>query len=208
LISGCIGNIAQVYEQASPWEIEDGKIYYFLQRDKCLNIGAKYNFKGIAELAAMFAALSPNNDELGNYRDLEKVLQAYCDRVGPPIVSSYPINSKKAYRIASGEMPDAVLRGKKVINFWKNTLDPSDDYPVTIDGHIVSVWAGRRLLLRRRSDSRETAVITPKTYDKIADHCRVFAKRVKLRPNQVQSICWLTWKRVNNIRYSPQLKFW
>ncbi len=206
-MTGSQANLEAVWNKATKWERDDGIAYYGRCRSRILDIGDTFEFRGVAELCGMFAALSPNNDEAGNFRDLIKVLESWRDKAsGPPIVSSYPANSEKAWQIANGRPADVILGGKKVIAFWHNLLDPTDRFHVTIDGHMVSCWHGSRLMLRRRADNRESAVITSREYDQIADDVRALAKRKHVLPSQLQSTLWLAWKRLNRIRYSPQLK--
>ena len=205
-MTGSIDNLCLVWDKSTAWERSDGMTYYRQCRQQILTVGDCFGFVGIAELAGMFAALSPNNDEAGNFRDLTKVLAAFGKQSTPPTVSSYPVNAVKAWKIVHGIPVDEVLRGKKVIAFWHNLLDPSDRFHVTVDGHMVSCWHGSRLMLRRRVDNRESAVITSREYDVIADDVRALAKRVHVIPSQLQSTLWLTWKRIHKIRYSPQLR--
>lgn len=211
VLDGSVDNLLRVWRLATAWEREDGAEYYTQQRTNIAAVAAPYKICFSAAIGA-FAALSPNNDEAGNYRDLQRcatyVSLGATD--APPEVSTYPVNRDKALRILRGEFPDVVLRGPKTLAFYHNTLDPHDPYWVTVDGHMVSCWLGRRVLLRRRTekdDKRESAEISRGAYERIASDVRLAAKAVKVLPCRFQSTTWLVWKRINKIRFQPQLKF-
>lgn len=89
-------------------------------------------------------------------------------------------------------------KGPKTTAFYQNILQPSDLYPVTIDGHMYSIWAGKRLRMK------EVATMGF-DYETVARDFRTVAFRVFVRPNQVQAILWFTWKRIHNVVYKPQL---
>lgn len=209
---GSTGNLLKVWRASTQWERGDGLNYYAQQRNNIVAITAPYDM-GLAASIGAFAALSPNNDEAGNYRDLSRCAEYVALSTGVedlPIVSTYPANRDKAIKMLRGAFPDNVLRGPKTIAFYHNTLDPRDPYWVTIDGHMVSAWLGRRVLLRRRTDAddgRESAEINRAQYESIASDLRDAAKIVHVLPAQFQATAWIAWKRLNNIRYTPQLKF-
>ena len=192
-----------------------GEGFFSKQRGRLETIAHNRGMDAIYVIGA-FVALSPNNDEDGNYRDLLTTIDAVQRDLAPDqfSTSSWGPNKAKAIRILQKVYPFDVLGGLKVINFYLNTLDPLDPEPVTIDGHMVSVWKGRRLLLRDRrgvagKEQRKTgdsASISAKQYNIIAQDFRSVAKMLGLIPNQLQSTLWLTWKRMNNIRYDPQFR--
>lgn len=207
-MTGSPNNLWKVWEQATPMERELGSEYYHGQHNRLRAIAGNYGIPHHNVIGA-FAALSPNNDEDGNYRDLYAVITASLERMEPEEynVSTYGPNKLKAHRIISGgEHPWDVLGGRKVMNFYRNTLDPRDPQPVTVDGHMVSCWHGSRLLLRRASKAGMSAVINDKEYEHIAGDVRKVAKRAGIVSCQMQATLWLAWKRIHRIRFDPQLR--
>lgn len=201
-------NVYRVWLASTPMERSMGREFFVKQGNRLETIAHNRGMNTIYVIGA-FVALSPNNDEDGNYRDLLTTIDAVQRGLAPEqfSISSWGPNKAKAMRILQGTDPLDVLGGPKVINFYLNTLDPSDLEPVTIDGHMVSVWKGRRLLLReRRGKPEDSAKISAKEYQIIVQDFRSIAKMLGLIPNQLQSTLWLTWKRMNNIRYDPQFK--
>lgn len=153
--------------------------------------------------AAVFAALSPNNDYHGNLRDAHTLMTAA--REGKPIdsfsVSTYGNNKRKAWRIVHGEDPLELIVAKKTRSFFLNIDDPNDTQPVTIDGHMVNIWRGKREnLVGLRWRNRD--------YDAIAHDVRLLAFEHQVVPCQMQGILWLTWRRVHGIKTNGQLSFW
>lgn len=152
---------------------------------------------------AVFAALSPNNDYLGNLRDAIRVLEAVRDGRTPEQtkVSTYHPNKFKAFALAKGTPPLDVLRTPKVRNFYLNLLDPQDPSPVTVDGHLFNAWSG----VRRRLDSAAQRFNAKHYFDVAADLHHI-AVHQGLLANQVQGIVWFTWKRLHRILHSDQLE--
>lgn len=153
--------------------------------------------------AAVFAALSPNNDYHGNLRDANTLIRAA--KAGKTLddftVSTYGNNKRKAWAIVHGEAPLNLIVAKKTRNFFLNVNNPVDETPVTVDGHMVNVWRGKRenlVGLRFPAD----------LYDIVADGVRTVAAERGMIPCQVQSVIWLTWRRVHWIKPASQLEFW
>ncbi len=157
----------------------------------------------VAPVIAAFCALSPNNAESTNYRALDTCLEIVAGRLPEDAkVIAYPPNKVKALAMLRGAPIDDVLRGRKVYSFYRNTLDPSDNSYVTVDGHMLGAWAGKRFILRREAE------IKASEYAIICDHFRSAAECFKLPAPMFQAILWLTWKRKQNILWTPpQLTF-
>lgn len=196
-----IPEILSVWQRASNMDKDLGIPYYANTRAKIASSKYSCAFDRLALIGA-FVALSPNNDENGNYRDLDLMCEAVVTQ--EPLssfrITGYPRNLEKAWRILHGEYPPDVLRGPKTRAFFYNILDPNGAWNVTIDGHMFSVWHGRRYRMRE-------AKMNEKMYYQISADFRTAAKLAKLTPCQFQSVIWLTWKRIHNIRFNPQFKF-
>lgn len=216
-----INNILSVYERSTEYERSHGKIYYRTTHDRILSHIAGYGthisgYVITAERAiGAFCALSPNNDESGNYRDLVTVIAASHKRMQFEdfSVSTWAPNKLKAWRILRyGESPLKVLGGDKVRSFYRNILNPLDPVPVTIDGHCYNIYRGeRRPLVSRRKTQTGEVKISPAvdeglTYKEVARAYRSAAMSLEILPNQLQATVWHTWKRIHNILYNPQIK--
>jgi hypothetical protein len=207
-MSGSPSNILAVWAQSLPWERLDGAVYYDRQRGAITSLAHSYAYTQ-AQGVAVFAALSPNNDEAGTYRAAE-----VCMRIGrgrlpaDHPVQGYPANKTKALRILAGEPPLAVLSGPKVLAFFHNTQQPDNAEWVTVDGHMVGVWRGRRHLLRGvrgadRPDGMTGAEISKAEYAAAVEDFRTAAGEVGLSAPRFQAVLWLVWKRIHRIRYTP-----
>ena len=153
--------------------------------------------------AAVFSALSPNNDYHGNLRDANTLLTAAHrgQTLADFTVSTYGQNKRKAWRIAHGEDPLELIVAKKTRSFFLNIHNPNDPFPVTVDGHMVNVWRCKR-------ESLVGLRFPHRLYDEIANGVRELAEQNKLVPCQVQSIVWMTWRRLHGIKTTTQTEFW
>ena len=153
--------------------------------------------------AAVFSALSPNNDYHGNLRDAHALLMAahQGQSLDDFVVSTYGQNKRKAWRIAHGEDPLKLIVAKKTRSFFLNVSNPRDPVPVTVDGHMVNVWRCKR-------ESLVGLRFPHSLYDEIANGVRELAAQYKLVPCQVQSIVWMTWRRLHGIKPAAQMEFW
>lgn len=105
-------------------------------------------------------------------------------------------------RILRGESPDSVLGGHKVRSFYDNIWG-TGSRSVTVDTHAVSAALGQKVTaqdprmgkIMAGPSSREYS--TKGVYPLIADAYRRVAHKYKLRPDQVQAIVWLEWRRTH-----------
>lgn len=196
-------NLEKVFNLSQPWEQEQGSQYYQRQRQR-LAVCADAAALPVGAVIAAFAALSPNNAEKTNYMALETCIKIVSGELPETAkVISYGTNKDKALRMLRGADIDATLRGQKVYSFYRNTLDPNDDEFITVDGHMLGAWMGKRVLLRRFGE------IGKGEYRIICEHFREAARNQGVLTTTFQATCWLTWKRVNRILYAayPQLTF-
>jgi hypothetical protein len=203
-----IANIEKVFLLADTIDIEEGKVAYTRYNKMLKRIADHYDF-GFCQTAAAFVALSPNNDYMGNLRSLISIM--YGVNAKNPLeeitVSTYKQCRNRAYDFLVGNKDFlAETAGVKTRNFYFNILFPKDTRYITLDGHMCSVWAGRRYRMKEVAVSK--LIASPSRYNEIAKGFFTVAKRHKLIPNQLQAILWFTWKRINNIVFTPQLQLW
>lgn len=194
-----VENIMRVWLQSDSLDREAGRYAYSRYQYRIRIVSARYAF-GVQTGCGAFAALSPNNDEAGNFRSLEYMMRDF--REGLYLhevtgVTTYPANREKAWRILRGEPALEVLGGLKVRAFYTCLVDPEDPAAVVVDGHTYSVWCGKRLIL-------DDAACSSREYEQCASDFRVVAPLLGLRPSQLQATCWFTWRRIHRIKYQPQ----
>lgn len=188
-------NILKVLDRADEVDREEGKVAYPRYNEVLGEIAGLYGYP-LPAVIACFAALSPNNDYVGNLRSAVSVLVGH--RAGVPVqeikVSTYNHCRDRAYTYLSGVSFLDTVVGKKIRSFYLNILDPLDPEPVTIDGHAINIWRGERLPLK-------TVAHGTTRYEIVATDFRAVAQEAGLLPNQLQAITWFTWKRVHRIIY-------
>lgn len=192
-------NILRVYERVDAIDREEGMAAYPRYRESLSYYSLHYGVPLPAVVAA-FAALSPNNDYMGNLRSLVTLLEGR--RRGAIVeactVSTYKACRNRAWEFLNGVDFLAVTKGPKTRAFYQNILDPLDPVPVTIDGHMACIYIGKRMTMKEVVRARFK-------YRLVADEFRLAATHVGLLPNQLQAMLWFTWKRINNVIYTPQL---
>lgn len=195
-----VENLKKVFDQATKTDFVEGGGSYHRYNHLMKMIGQKWGYDHRI-VAAVFCALSPNNDYHGNLRDAKKLLSHH--RIGFSIdsfkVSTYGANKRKAWALAGGSPPLELLLAPKTRSFFLNVCDPDDPAPVTVDGHIYNCWTG----------VRKTLVDLEKfDYEKVAEDVRVLARENRMVPSAMQGVLWFTWKRIHGILSNGQTAFW
>lgn len=197
-------NFEKILEQSNASDWETASQAWFRYNHIVGGIAKTFGFP-VEVGVAVFAALSPNNDYLGNIRDTARLLSAA--EAGAEIqdfkVSTYGANKRKAWQIVKGENPLDVITANKTRNFFLNVANPSDPYPVTVDGHIFNAWSGKRIPLNSAEMKRYA-----KYYSEVADEIRQIGLERRIIPNVVQGVIWYCWKRIHRIKLSGQLELW
>ena len=190
-----VHNLTRLYAKADMYDRQEGKSYYKEFGARVCHVAWKYG-DGVTSKQAcgVYAALSPNNTQEGNLRDMAKAVHTWYHEPQNYLhirLQTYGANKAKALRILRGEDPDIVLKGRKTNSFYHNLLNPSLDY-VTVDGHMVNAWNNIKVPLNN-------AGITDTEYLKIKNGIKTVAQYVGLSPPQLQAILWLAWRRINRV---------
>lgn len=192
-------NLRMLFDQADAQDIRDGLAAYSIYNRVIRDFADQYAVTFERALSA-FVALSPNSDYFGNLRSLASVLRGVQQGIPPEAitVSTYKHCRDRAYSYATGEVLFlAKARGHKIRSFFLNVFDPSDPYPVTVDGHISCAWQGINATMRE-------ALVPPREYARIASAVRRLASDVGMIPNQAQATIWMARKRVMRIKFQAQ----
>ena len=195
-------HIVGTFLQATSQEIEYGKQWYSQAYDVANRIGVAYQLN-TETVAAVIAALSPNNKWERNCKDAENVIAAFMlgdDNDAMNVkVCTYGKNLAKAVAILQATHCDyeSILSGPKVIEFYHSILGADDD--VCIDGHAYSIWFGERLTMKevpsigvklRRTIKADYIAATQFIND---NQDEVFT------PCQIQATTWVAHKRLHNV---------
>lgn len=199
---GSTDNLIQVYRQARNWELQEGAEYYHRQRARLARRAVDAGLS-LQPIAAAFAALSPNNTEKTTYIGLDTCLDIVAGRLPEDSkVTAYGRNRTKAMAILRGASIEDTLSGLKVNAFYQNTINPLNDNFITIDGHMLGAWVGKRLVLKRGAQIKNAA-----EYHLISSDFRSAAQQCNLPAITFQATLWLTWKRLNKVNWSEQTCF-
>lgn len=197
-----IENLRNVMQRATRHEVKVALESYPKYNLLATEMAAKHSLSARIG-AAVFAALSPNNDYLGNLRDAERLLAAASagDSIDSFKVSTYGHNKRKAWAVANGAEPLDLIVANKTRSFFLNVNDPRDPVPVTVDGHMINIYRNQRVNL--------VGLRAPKSiYAEIADAVRCLAAETGYIPCEIQAIVWQKWRNMHQIKSTPQMEMW
>lgn len=204
-------NLINIYSSLYSWEQKCGLEYYHIQRDRIRQTLRASGCRTTLEAAvAAFAVLSPNNHEITNHIALDKCLRISSGELHKSTrVPAYGKNKTKALTILErdylhlGELdPSQFVLGQKVFAFYHNTLHPNDDTYLTVDGHMHSVWIGRRLMLKREAE------VSKEKYKTISNDIRLCAQILGVLATGFQAGLWIGWRRMIAAPNQPWLELW
>lgn len=200
-------NILSVYIRANEYDREDGLHWYSNAHTSAKVIACRYNIT-LEQAVGTIAALSPGLNWGLNLIQAEDFIKAWTKGERGrrlPVVGVYGHrNVRKTISILEGKRPLEVLGGNKVRSFYANILDPTGA-EITIDRH------AKGLAIRSNSAKGATAnsdaMVTNAEYPFYAKHYVKLAERLGLIPNQLQAICWVTWRRLKGNTEQNDLPF-
>lgn len=183
-------NIAAVWRAARADEKIHGMRWYWEAHHMAQAL-AHASGKPIELTAAVIASLSP---QLSFERTLAAAAATLAGRWTP---EGTLCTWRRTARILVGEPPLEVFderRMPKVRSFYINILDPARADAVTIDRHakclalnLTADWGdGRKELGTVRKGAE---------YRHLARHYFHVAERLGVKPNQLQAVTWLVWRR-------------
>jgi hypothetical protein len=192
-----VRNILKVYRRATTEDTVNGLEWYDRARRMSIAIADKTRLP-VNTVIGVMAALSPNNRWERNVKDTETMCQAWVD--GGDIqdfkVSCYNTMKQKAWSILEDNLTEdddilTRLNGQKIRSFYSNIRGLSE---VTIDGHALNIALG----IRQGLTSDKTNM-GKKLYREMQEAYVKAAKRVGVKPHELQAITWTTWKREHGI---------
>ncbi len=192
-----VRNILKTYRIATVSDVSDGVEWYDRAKRMASWIAKETNIPETTVIGVM-AALSPNNRWERNCKDALTMCQAWIsgDTTDDFKVSCYNTMKQKAWSILEGDLIDdddilSRLNGQKIRSFYSNIRGLDE---VTIDGHALNIARGKREGL-----TSDKTNMGKKQYRELQAAYVTAAKRVKVKPSELQAITWTTWKRIHNI---------
>ena len=186
-----IHNITSVYNDAGETQHAEGLVWYENAQKAAYDIAVKYDVP-VYIVAAVIAALSPNNKWSRNVTNADALIGAFVngDGIDSVKVSTYHKMRQKAWDILAAR-PDydgakTMLKGQKITSFF---CDIMGEFNVTIDGHARNIAYGERVGL---TDDRTN--IGVREYRALQAAYEEAARRVGLMPYQLQAITWRVWR--------------
>jgi len=192
-----VRNILKTYRIATVSDVSNGVEWYDRAKRMAAWIAKETNIPEATVIGVM-AALSPNNRWERNCKDTLTMCQAWIngDTTDDFKVSCYNTMKQKAWSILEDDLTtdEAILsrlNGQKIRSFYSNIRGLDE---VTIDGHALNIARGKREGL-----TSDKTNMGKKQYRELQAAYVTAAKRVKVKPHELQAITWTTWKRIHNI---------
>ena len=191
-------NLRAVWEQSTPGEIEGGCLAYSDYHRVMHDIAARYGLAH-AHVTGVFCALSPNADWLSNLRSALTMAYGFTQGYSEEeiTVTTYHANRARAWRIINGEPFHSVYKGPKVRDFFQSICEPTNTSSATIDGHLANI-------ARAQVNGMWYSGVTMREYKVVRGCVQRLAVRNGILPLQMQAILWFTWKRIHDIKSSPE----
>jgi hypothetical protein len=188
-----VRNILKVYRRATPEDIANGLEWYDRAK-RYASIISNLSGVNLNTVVGVMAALSPNNRWERNVKDTERMVWAWVkgEDLTDFKVSCYNTMKQKAWSILEDDLTDdddilTRLNGQKIRSFYSNIRGLTE---VTIDGHAYNIALG----IRQGLTSDKTNM-GKKLYREMQEAYVKAAKRVGVKPHELQAITWTTWKR-------------
>lgn len=176
-------NVIAVFRAAHADEVGHGRAWHDAARFAA-RVVSVLGRCSIEQAAGVLAALSPLNRWENNVADAISVARD----AGARVRCTAP-NRWKAIRILAGEPAKRVLRGRKVISFWRQIVDPDHAGSLAIDRHL---W---RAAIGQWVDKQDAAPENGTAYD-LAELAFLRAAWILGEsPLVVASTCWLVMRR-------------
>jgi len=182
--------ILDIYKQARPEEVRAGMRWYDEAHAWAAGVASAHGVP-LEPVVAVTAALSPANKWERNKVDTEAMISAYANGEDMSAVKVCTYNRNKDLAIKAARRGIEVLSGPKTNAFAINILHPENEDVVTIDRHGYNIHIGERMIVSQRG-----LKVTPKRYRETASAYISRAGEIGIRPNQLQAITWLTWRRM------------
>ena len=192
-----VRNILKVYRRATPEDVANGLEWYDRAK-RYASIISNLSGVNLNTVVGVMAALSPNNRWERNVKDTERMVWAWVrgEDLTDFKVSCYNTMKAKAWSILEDDLTDDTdiltrLNGQKIRSFYSNIRGLDE---VTIDGHAYNIALG----IRQGLTSDKTNM-GKKLYREMQSAYVKAAKRVGVKPHELQAITWTTWKREHGI---------
>jgi len=186
-----VKNISTKYQEATPDDLARGKDWYSTAHQIAHTLGRGDVSKG----AGVLAALSPRTDWDKNVEGAHHIFKTGTAWHPAQTMD----NNKKALRILQGEHPEKVLGGHKVLNFYRNIVNPDDTSAVTIDKHAHDIAKGVPPGYRRKT-SADFGLSEVGRYNHFVEaYTRATHHVGESIPSTVQATTWITQRRQKGV---------
>jgi len=196
-------NIVAKFTLATTAEVVAGQRWYTESYAIASRIARLHELSPV-RVAAVIAALSPNNRWERNIQDAENVITAFVYGEDQDVLEvkccTYTANKLKALAILKSQDLDyeSILKGPKVIEFF-HCISDDTSMDVCIDGHAYSIWYGSRLTMKEVPNiGKKLRERIKQDYMDATDFINA-ELGIDYLPSQIQAITWVCHRRIYGI---------
>lgn len=183
-------NIQEIWGMTNLDTYREGLGWYPAAHNYAQELAAKYDTSPMIT-AGIISALSPKKEWHLNRRMADDFFKKGWNKTGhwyQQMGKAKRISALRKLTTITIQDVETVLNGRKTVNFFNCIYNPDTKDHVCIDSHGMNIAMGW-----------SKSHITEKQYDFLKEEYIKFANSVTLRPIEVQSILWLTYKKVKKI---------
>jgi len=180
-------NILEIYNQATLQEHSEGRGWYSSALSFCEEVSKDVKLP-IMNIAGLVAAISPQTEWSINKEWTKLYFKGNYKQNGVQNEKCHKIKKAKSFSEIMG-----ILHGPKTKNFFGSILYPEDKHFVVIDSHMLKVLSGLYI-----------DTCTPYQYNKLKTIFKEVSTELNTTPASLQSVCWLTYKRVKPKYYKAK----
>lgn len=199
-----VGRIVLVYAEAREEEVRAGMRWYQDAHDTAARLAEEVDLK-VEQVAGVIAEISPRLHWDAN-------VQRAADFLRNQQVRGLQRSFDFAAQILAGQDPfkvinDPVRMNYKVQAFFDNIIRPQDSVRATIDRHMLDMIFNERGIAQAG-----LARVNEGEYRAVEKMFQEAAAAFGILPHELQSICWVTWRRKFGIQavstiVQPELNF-
>ena len=188
-------NIWRTLHLATLQEIHDGLSFYPGAHGLCRLFSLSHPPLTPSHIAGIYAALSPMNTWDTNVANILDVLRDYS----AASVNTTDTNLHKALRIRMGEDPEHVLKGRKVLLFYRCLADHDNTtLPAAIDRHLINCALG--IFPDKTAQSRYAS--DPELHSRVEEVYQDLGEREGIG-NRLAAIAWFVRRRLDRQGQQP-----
>jgi hypothetical protein len=190
----CVNNILKVYNSSDKFISSN---WYVEANSYAQTLAILFNVK-LSVACGVIAALSP----LKSWDENKKIAHSFLKNGKGKHTKAF-VDKALQIKQSNGDVETIamILNGNKIVSFFINILEPTQENFVTIDRHALSIALGRCIL------ENEGKGITLKQYEFFVNCYKIAGLKAGISAVRMQSITWETWRLAKKKEINQDVPF-